>query len=52
MVKTTISYMQSTGRSKVAAALQDIRPQWRIRHAVTILRRLTRFCIAALQQLW
>jgi hypothetical protein len=33
--KTAISYMQSTGRSKVAAPPQDIRPQWRIGHATT-----------------
>jgi hypothetical protein len=51
MVKTAISYMQSTGRSKVAAPPQDFRPQWRIGHAATILRKLTRFCVAALQHL-
>ena len=45
------SYMQSTGRSKAAAPPQDIRPQWRIGNAATILGALTRFCVAALQHL-
>jgi hypothetical protein len=52
MTKAAISYLQSTGRSKVAAPPQDIRPQWRIGHAATILRKQTRFCVAALQHLW
>jgi hypothetical protein len=45
MAKTAISYMQSTGRSKVAEAPQDIRPQWRISHAATILDRRRAFAL-------